>query len=96
MGRGPGRPGVTLLEVLAGANVALRLIQARIVTVIALLLTFAMFSWAMWLQTTLGAMIAVAWGLSIFLPVLFTGRGGHDGSSVPEEPAQHPEGEARP
>lgn len=83
---------MTLLEeLLTGANVALRVIQARLILIIALLLTFAMFAWAMWLQTPLGAIIASVWGLSIFLPVLFTGRGGHD--AVPQDAAQQPEGQ---
>lgn len=84
---------MNLIQVLTGANVALRLLQARLVTVLALLLTFTLFGWAMCIQTRLGAIIASVWGLSIFLPVLFTGRGGHDGQ-VSQDPAQQPAGEA--
>ena len=73
---------MTLSELLLGAHVALRLIQARLLTLVALLLTFALFAWAMWSQTVLGAIIAAVWGLSIFLPVLLTGRGGYDGSTT--------------
>ena len=73
---------MNLPELLLGAHVALRLIQARLLTLVALLLTFALFAWAMWSQTVLGAIIAGVWGLSIFLPVLLTGRGGYDGSTT--------------
>jgi hypothetical protein len=65
-----------MVEILTGANVALKLIQARIILILALLLTAGAFAWAMWLQTVLGAIIAATWGLMIFLPVLFAGRGG--------------------
>lgn len=81
---------MNLLEVLAGANVALRLIQARLITILALLLTAALFGWAMWLQTVLGAIIAAAWGLSIFLPVLFMGKGGSDAPEKRVDPADEP------
>jgi hypothetical protein len=80
---------MNLLDILQSANLALRILQARLVTLIALLLTFIMFAVAMWLQTVLGAIIASVWGLSIFLPVLFTGRGGHDGSQVPQGSQEH-------
>jgi hypothetical protein len=86
---------VTLIEVIQGTNLVLKLLAARLVTIVALLLTAGMFAWAMWLQTTLGAIIAGVWGLTIFLPVLFTGRGGHDGS-VSQDPAKHPEGQPQP
>lgn len=79
-----------LTDVLIAANIALRLIQARLLTVICLAITAALFGAAMWIQTVLGLIIAATWGLSIFLPVLFIGRGGSD---VPQAP-QHSEGPA--
>jgi hypothetical protein len=66
---------LNLVQVLEGANVALGVLQARLVLVITLVFTFALFCWAMWLQTALGAIISALWGLTIFLPVLFAGRG---------------------
>jgi hypothetical protein len=79
----------TLVEILAGANVALRVIQERLVVLVCMGLTFALFAWAMWLQTVLGAIIAATWGLSIFLPVLFAGRGAPDAQvqETPGDPA---------
>jgi hypothetical protein len=77
----------TMVEILTGAHVALKLIQARIILILCLLLTAGMFAWAMWLQTTLGAIIAATWGLMIFLPVLWAGG---RGASDVQEAAQHP------
>ena len=82
---------MTLLEVLSAANLVMRLLQARLVTIIALLLTGGFYGFAMWKETVLGAILAGVWGLTIFLPVLFTGRGGHDGS-VSKDAAQQPAG----
>jgi hypothetical protein len=58
--------------------IGLRLLSARILAILALLMTFGLFSWAMWMQTTLACIIASIFGGVIFLPVLFSGtRGGH-------------------
>jgi hypothetical protein len=77
-----------LVEILAGAEVALRVLQERLVLMVCMLITAGLFSWAMWLQTVLGAMIALAWGLAIFLPVLFAGRG--DSDERPQRPQNEP------
>jgi hypothetical protein len=77
---------VNLADILAGAHVALRLIQARLITLIALLLGAVLYGWAMWQQTWLGFTIATVWGLSIFLPILLVGRGGYDGWSASKRP----------
>lgn len=76
---------MTLLEILQGANVALNVLQARVVLLSTLVLTFALFGWAMWLQTQLGAIIAAAWALLVFLPVLYTG--GRHGIEAQHQPA---------
>jgi hypothetical protein len=77
---------MNLAEILAGAHVALKIVQARLLAVLAMLGCFALFAWAMWLQTVLGAIIAGAWGLIVFLPALYVGRRG--GTDVQEAP-QH-------
>lgn len=64
---------MNLLEILSGANVALHVLQARLVVVLTLVLTFALFCWAMWLQTQLATIIAAAWAVLVFLPVLWQG-----------------------
>jgi hypothetical protein len=79
---------MNLTEILQGANVALHVISTRLLTLLAMLGTFALFAWAMWLQTILGAIIASAWGLTIFLPVLFADRGGSSHAETPQHPAE--------
>ena len=68
---------MTLTDILQGANIALRLIQARVLLVLAMVLTFALFAWAMVLQTQLGCILAAAWAVLVFLPVLYTGGRRH-------------------
>ena len=76
---------MNLLEILQGANVALQVLQARIVLTLTLVLTFALFAWAMWLQTQLGTIIAAAWAILVFLPVLWIG--GKHGIEAQRQPA---------
>jgi hypothetical protein len=64
---------MNLTEILQGTNVALHLLQVRLVLVLTLVLSFALFAWSMVLQTQLGAIIAAAWAVLVFLPVLYTG-----------------------
>lgn len=66
---------MNLLEILQGANIALKLLQTRIIVVICLLFTAAIYGWAMWLQTQLGVIIAAAWSVLVFLPVLYSAGG---------------------
>jgi hypothetical protein len=63
---------MTLVEILAGANVALKVLQARLLVMISMLLSFSLFAWAMWLESQLALIIAAAFAVSVFLPVLFT------------------------
>ena len=51
---------MNLVEVLQGAHVALAVIQQRLILLITLVMSFAVFSAAMWLQTTLAAKIGRA------------------------------------
>lgn len=75
-----------LIDLLQGVNVALHVIQARLLTLVTLVMAFGLAAWAMWLQTVLAAIIALGWGLVIFLPVLFHDRGGGDVSQAPQQP----------
>lgn len=67
-----------LVRIVQTTDIALRLISARLLTILALVMTFALFGWAMAVQTPLGCIIASIWGLLIFNPVLWTGRKGLD------------------
>jgi hypothetical protein len=69
---------LNLADILTGAHVALKLLSAKLITLIALLMAFGLFSWAMWDPTTPRVIVASIWALGIFLPVLWTGRKGHD------------------
>jgi hypothetical protein len=74
---------MTLVEILAGANVALKVLQARLLVLLAMLLSFSLFAWAMWLGSQLALIIAAAFAVSVFLPVLFTTGERH----APKHPA---------
>jgi len=60
----------TLEQILTGTNLALKVLQQRLLVILAMLCTFTLFSWAMLAQTLLGAIIAAAWAALVFLPVL--------------------------
>lgn len=53
---------------------ALRVLSERLLCILALLMTFGLFCWSMWMQTVLSAVIASTFGGVIFLPVLFSSR----------------------
>lgn len=72
----PQRPA--LVDILVGADVALKLISARLITILALLMTCGMFVWTMCDPTILRCIMASTWAVVIFLPVLWSGRRGHD------------------
>lgn len=62
---------MTVLSDLARAiDVALRILTHRVLTLLALLITFGLFCWAMFLGTWIHFAIAGAFGIAIFLPVL--------------------------
>ena len=79
---------MTLIEILQGANVALHVLQARAILVLCMCFTAGFFGAAMWLQTQLAAVIAAAWAILVFLPVLYTG-GKH--AQTQHEPAANAE-----
>jgi hypothetical protein len=80
---------------LLGTNVALGVLQARLVLVLTLLLTAGAFAWAFFLQTQLACILAAAWAVLVFLPVLYTGdktyaaqhRSASDSQNLPARPA---------
>lgn len=55
-------------------GIALRALSIRILVILALLMTFGLFAWAMWMQTILACIIASLFGGVIFLPVLIASR----------------------
>jgi hypothetical protein len=83
---------VTLVEILQGANVALHVIAARVVLVITLVMTFALFCWSMYLQSQNSIIIAAAWAVGVFLPVLLTSRGVRHGIEAKHDAASEASG----
>jgi hypothetical protein len=63
---------MTLVEILSGAEVALRLLQAKLILVLALLLTACAFGWAFYLQTQPAIILAAGWAVLVFLPILWS------------------------
>jgi hypothetical protein len=63
----------SLIEILQGTNIALHVLRDRLIVMVAMLLTFALFATAMWLQTQFAIIIACAWAVLVFLPVLYKG-----------------------
>ncbi len=61
----------TLMAVL---SLGMKILAARVLTFVALAMTFGLFCWAMYLQTVLSCVIAGGFGVAIFLPVLVAGR----------------------
>jgi hypothetical protein len=57
-------------------NAALRILSMRLITLLALLMTFGLFCWAMAIGQPLHFAIAGAFGVIIFLPILFVGKPG--------------------
>lgn len=57
---------VTLGVISAG----LAILNRRVLTLISMLMTMALFCWAMYLQLTLGVVCAGIFGVIVFLPVL--------------------------
>ena len=61
-------------RVVAAVEVAYKVLAARVMAVLALIMTFGLYAWAMWGASPLHFGIAGAFGVSIFLPVLWAAR----------------------
>jgi len=53
------------------AKVMIRLLSARLLCFLALIMTFGLFSWALWAGTWVSFASAGGFALSVFLPVLW-------------------------
>lgn len=60
-------------QILLLLDVLLRALGTRVLSLIALAMTFGLFCWAMKLQSWLAFAIAGAFGLGVLWPVLFVG-----------------------
>jgi hypothetical protein len=59
-----------LPQVLAGTSIALKVLQARLLVIISMILTFSLFCAAMALQTQAAIIVAVSFSILVFLPIL--------------------------
>ena len=50
-----------------------RILAARILAFLSLLMTFGLFCWAIYLQTWIGYAVATTFGAFVFLPCLWAG-----------------------
>lgn len=64
----------TVSELAGAIDMALRVLSRRFLTILALTCTFTLYSWAMYEGSLVHFLIAGAFGLSVFLPVLWQDR----------------------
>lgn len=55
-------------------GMGLRFLGARIIAVVSLIMTFVLFSWAMWAHEWIAYTTATTFGIVIFLPALWVSR----------------------
>ena len=68
-------------QLLAVMDVATKILAARVLSIVALVMTFGLFCWAMWMQAVLACVVAGGFAVMVFLPVLIGERRGEkDGS----------------
>jgi uncharacterized RDD family membrane protein YckC len=63
-----------LSRVVAAVEVAYKVLAARMMALLAMAMTFALYAWAMYANSPLHFAIAGAFGVTIFLPVLWGTR----------------------
>jgi hypothetical protein len=63
------------VELLAALDAAIRILAARLLSMICLGMTFGLFAWAMYVQSNTSCVIAGGFALLVFLPVLIRDTG---------------------
>jgi cytosine/uracil/thiamine/allantoin permease len=63
-------------QLLAVLDAATRIVAARVLSMLCLLMTFALFCWAMWSQTVLACVVSGGFAVIVFLPTLIGERRG--------------------
>ncbi len=69
-------PEVDSVSVMLALDTLLKALGTKALTFVALVMTFALFCWAMWLQSWLAFAIASAFGVGVLGPLLLTIRKG--------------------
>jgi hypothetical protein len=62
-------------QIFAAIQVAYKVLSARLLALLALMMSFGLFCWAMAYATWLHFTVAAVFGVTIFLPVLWGTRG---------------------
>ena len=65
-----------LMAITSAIQVAYRVLAEKWLTLASMMMTFSLYAWAMYLGSWIHFGIAAAFGVTIFLPVLWGGRGG--------------------
>ena len=63
-------------QLLAVLDAATKIVAARVLTMVSLLMTFGLFCWAMWMQTVLACVVSGGFAVLVFLPTLVGERRG--------------------
>lgn len=65
---------VDLTQVVAAVEVSYRILASKVLALLCMIMTFALFAWSMWQASWLHFAVAGTFGLTIFLPVLWITR----------------------
>jgi hypothetical protein len=63
-------------QLLAVMDAATKIVAARVLSMLGLLMTFGLFCWAMWMQTHIACVVAGGFAVLVFLPTLIGERRG--------------------
>jgi hypothetical protein len=63
-------------QLLAVLDAVVKITSARVLSMLALMMTFGLFCWAMWMQSTLACVVSGGFAVLVFLPTLIGERRG--------------------
>ena len=61
-------------DLLTVMHAAMKILSTRVMTLVAMVMTFGLYCWAMSLGTTIALQTAAVFGFSVFLPALLADR----------------------
>ena len=63
-------------QLLAVMDAVTKIVAARVLSMLALMMTFGLFCWAMWMQSTVACVVSGGFAVLVFLPTLIGERRG--------------------
>ena len=63
-------------QLLAVMDAVTKIVAARVLSMLALIMTFGLFCWAMWMQSTVACVVSGGFAVLVFLPTLIGERRG--------------------